>query len=151
MKVDRTQRRRAREVVTAEKERKKDVRAAASVPFLDHFLVKRRTDIRGELDSLIRQIDEQAQLIEKSLTFETLETYRTLVQKFVHIAIHELYEVEEKLSVSKTGKQKALVIVKKINTALEELTSEFLGRQVNLINFMGRIDQIRGLLIDLYS
>jgi hypothetical protein len=73
------------------------------------------------------------------------------VQKFIHIAVHELYSVEEKLSVSQTGKQKSLIIVKKINTALEELTNECLSKQVNLINFMARIDQIRGLLIDLYS
>jgi len=151
MKIERAQRRKPREVIAPGTERGKTERTAAPAPFLDQLLLKRRTDLRGELNSLIAQIDAQAKTIEKSLTFESLEAYRELVQKFIHIAVHELYSVEEKLSVSQTGKQKSLIIVKKINTALEELTNDCLSKQVNLINFMARIDQIRGLLIDLYS
>ena len=115
------------------------------------LLETRRENLREELDALFISIDAQAKEIEKSLTFETLRVYRELVQKFVGIAVNELFEVEEKMTVSPTGKKKSLLLVKKINQELEKLSEEFLDRQRNLIGFLSRLDQIRGLLLDLYS
>ena len=63
------------------------------------LLETRRDNLREELDELFISIDTQAKEIEKSLTFETLRVYRELVQKFVGIAVNELYEVEEKMTV----------------------------------------------------
>ena len=115
------------------------------------LLETRRENLREELDQLLISIDSQAKEIEKSLTFETLRVYRELVRKFVGIAVNEFFEVEEKLSVGPTGKKKSLLLVKKINEELEKLAQDFLDRQKNLIGFLGRLDQIRGLLLDLYS
>jgi hypothetical protein len=114
------------------------------------LLETRRENLREELDELLIGIDAQAKEIERSLTFETLRVYRELVRKFVGLAVNEFFEVEEKLSVGPTGK-KSLLLVKKINEELEKLAQDFLDRQKNLIGFLGRLDQIRGLLLDLYS
>lgn len=119
--------------------------------FQSALLVKRRENLREELDDLIVQIDNQAKELEKSMTFEELGMYKELVRKFISIAVSELYEVEEKLSISPAGKRKSMLIVKKIDTELEKLTSDFLSRQVNMLSFMGRLDEIRGLLMDLYT
>ena len=115
------------------------------------LLETRRSGLREELDNLLISIDEQAKEIEKSLTFEALGVYRDLVRKFIGIAVNELFEVEEKLSVSPTGKKKSLLLVKKIDQELEALTDDFLNRQHNLLGFLARLDQIKGLLLDLYT
>jgi len=41
--------------------------------------------------------------------------------------------------------------VQKIDQALDELGEHFLDRHSNMINFMSRLDYIRGLLLDMYS
>lgn len=107
--------------------------------------------IREELAVLLDEIDKQAQEIEKSLTFETLRVYKELVRKFVSKVVNDLYKVDKKYSVSATGKKKTHVLIKKIDEELERLSDEFLQRQGNLIGFLGRLDQIRGMLLDLYS
>lgn len=127
------------------------VKSKSGSQFNRRLLETQSANIREELNILLVSIDTQAKEIEKSLTFEALGVYRELVQKFVGMAVNELYEVEEKLSVSPTGKKKSLLIVKKINAELEALTEEFMNRQQNLIAFLARLDQIRGLLLDLYS
>lgn len=127
------------------------IKSKSGSQFNRRLLETQSANIREELDKLLVSIDTQAKEIEKSLTFEALGVYRELVQKFVGMAVNELYEVEEKLSVSPTGKKKSLLIVKKINAELEALTEEFMNRQQNLIAFLARLDQIRGLLLDLYS
>ena len=107
--------------------------------------------IRKDLEAILSQIDIQAKEIEKSLTFDTLRSYKELVRKFVGLVVNELYEVEERLSVSATGRKKSMLLVKKIDDELEKLSSDFLGGQSSLINFMARLEDIKGLLLDLYS
>ncbi|MBC7239873.1 MAG: DUF327 family protein, partial [Chloroflexi bacterium] len=42
------------------------------------------------------------------------------------------------------------VIVEKINTALEELTQGVLSKQVDALWLASKLEEIRGLLIDIY-
>jgi uncharacterized protein len=127
------------------------VKAKAESSFEQKLLETRRSGLREELAALFISIDAQAMELEKSLTFESLRVYKEMIQKFVGIAVNELYAVEERLSVSPTGKRKSLLLVKRLDAELEALTDQFLTRQQNLIGFLARIDQIRGLLLDLYS
>lgn len=107
--------------------------------------------IRKEMDALLVQIDVQAREIEHSLTFDTLRSYKELVRKFVSVVVNQLYEVEERLSVSPTGRKKSMILVKKIDSELEKLSEDFLSGQASLINFMARLEDIKGMLLDLYS
>lgn len=114
-------------------------------------MVAQSQAIKKELDDLFDQIESQTKEIEKSLTFESLGTYKTLVRKFVNLIVHDLYKVEEHVSISPSGRKKSLLLVKKIDDALDALGEKFLDRQSNMIAFMARLDDIRGLLMDLYS
>lgn len=107
--------------------------------------------IREELDILLEEIMEQAHVIEKSLTFDSLMSYKDKVKKFVSIVVNELYTVEKKYTVSETGKKKSHTLIKKIDDALDEMSREFLNKQSNLLGFLARLDQIKGMLMDLYS
>ncbi|MEW5946259.1 MAG: YaaR family protein [bacterium] len=151
MKVEKADRRKPRGVSAPGAKTAKAPAKGGRASFRKALLVQRRGDIRAELDALMGKIEAQAREIERTLTFETLNVYSELVRKFVQIAVNELFEVEEELSIGPTGKQKSMILVKKINAELEEMAEEFLNRQANLLSFMGRIDGIRGLLIDLYS
>lgn len=119
--------------------------------FRDKLSETRVSQVRQELDRLLLSIDTQAMEIEKSLTFETLRGYRSLVQKFMNIVLNELYVVEDKSSVTRTGKKQPGILVKQINDELDSLTRDFLDKQENLIGFLQRLGRIRGMLLDLYT
>lgn len=131
-------------------------RAARTAPsqggtFSQNLAETQTAQIREELDILLDEITEQAHVIEKSLTFESLLTYKEKVRKFVNVVVHDLYRVEKKHTVSETGKKKTHTLIKKIDEALEEMSREFLNKQGNLLGFLARLDQIKGMLLDLYS
>jgi uncharacterized protein len=120
-------------------------------PFVQKLMAAQSQAIRRELDDLLDQIDSQTNEIERSLTFESLGVYKELVRKFVSTVVNELYRVEEKISVSPSGRKKSMLLVKKIDQELDEMGEQFLHRQSNMIAFMSRLDEIRGLLLDLYT
>jgi uncharacterized protein len=151
-KISRDRARRSAKTAKAGSGRSSAARSSGREPtFSMKLLETQRENLREELDELLVSIDTQTKEIEKSLTFETIGAYRELVRKFVGIAVNELFEVEEKLSVSPTGKKKSLLLVKRINEELEKMTDDFLKKQNNLLGFLARIDQIRGMLLDLYT
>ncbi len=119
--------------------------------FQDKLYETRRDLIREELDALLSEIDKHAREIEKSLTFDSLTAYKQLIKKFLDIVVNDLYKVEDKLEITSTGRKKSYQLIKKIDTALDEIATEFMQKQSGLIGFMSRIDQIRGMLLDLYS
>lgn len=151
MKIENLPKKRLPHKITEKQGTLKQVTPGTDTSFLSKFLTAQKQTIREELETLMGEIDSQALIIEKTLTFNSLECYKDLVRKFVQIAVNELYEVEEKLSITPSGKHKALTIVKKIDETLEKLASEFLSKHGNLIDFIARLDQIRGLLLDLYT
>jgi uncharacterized protein len=107
--------------------------------------------IREELDTLLEKIDLQAKAIEKSLTFETIREYRELVRKFINVVVNDLFVVQDLSHVSSSGKKKPMLLVKKVDEVLDKMVSDFMGRQSNLLNFLNRMDEIRGMLVDLYN
>ncbi len=48
-------------------------------------------------------------------------------------------------------KQKVFITVEKINEKLEQLTKFILEKQNKNINLLATLDEIRGLLVDLYK
>jgi len=130
---------------------RKVTKSSRPASFSDRLMESRTAKIREELDGLLLMIDKQAKEIEKSLTFESLRAYKELVRKFVQVVVKDLYRVDKKYSVGPTGKKKTHMLVKKVDDALDELTRDFLERQGNLLGFLDRLDQIRGMLLDMYS
>jgi len=154
MKIENTDRDRASRADKKKRTASAQKAAPAARPrssFNEHLMRSSADKIREELALLLTEIDNQALEIEKSLTFETLRVYKELIRKFVGKVVNDLYKVDKKYSVSPTGKKKTHILIKKIDEELERLSDEFLQRQGNLLGFLGRLDQIRGMLLDLYS
>ncbi len=106
---------------------------------------------KQKLNSLLQKIDSQSSELLNSFTLSALKEYKNLIREFIQIAISEIFKVNEKISTSSKGKSKILITVKTINSKLEELTQQFFNKNRDIIEFMAKLDQIRGLLINLYS
>lgn len=99
---------------------------------------------------ILEQIDAQSHELRKTLTREGVKRYCQLVKSFMKEALEQSYEVDEETHWDRYGNRKNYVIVKKINESLEELMDYVLNQEKNRIDLMSKIDEIRGLLLDLY-
>jgi len=103
------------------------------------------------IESISQELDEQAKRFAKSPTLEQLTKYKELVAKFIATAVRRMYQTIRTTGWQGTGRQKIYSIVQKIDEALEQLTQEILAGHVNQIALMAKLDEIRGLVLDLYS
>ncbi len=121
-------------------------------PFFDKLLeVQQVESIKKELDEILLQLDEMGKKFSHNPTMENLKKYKSLVKSFMETVIEKMYKVTENYRYQyKLKRKKIYIIVETVNEKLEKLTKYILDKEKENINLMSTVDDIRGLLLDLY-
>ncbi|HTB22831.1 MAG TPA: YaaR family protein [bacterium] len=126
-------------------------RAGSPPAFAQAFVDASQATLTRALDTIMDELGRQGEKLAASQNFHELDKYKTLVKEFVLKAT----QGAAKLRVVDGGAQgrlgKVHVILQKVDDAMEALTREVLAKQATPIAILARLDQIRGLLLDLYK
>jgi uncharacterized protein len=106
--------------------------------------------LRSELSELIKGVDEHARRLLTSKGRKEFEEYKASVKQFLEKAISGSYRLEEKHGQRQDGKFVVFLMMKKVDEALENLAQLIMAGQQDSMRIVGRLDEIRGLLMDLY-
>ena len=101
-------------------------------------------------DQLLNRVDEAGKKLLNQPSMATLRSYRAAVRDFLKEAIGGSYQMKGESRWDRRGNRRVFCVVQKINQALEELTTAVLEKNAASMTLMAKIDEIRGLLIDLY-
>ncbi len=108
--------------------------------------------LKKTFDELIKDIDEQAKVLERHRTFEELEKYKNLVKSFMEQVIKKIYSVKVSDSSKIMIKRKKIYfLVEQVDAHLEALTRQVLAKQAETMQFLATLEKIKGLLVDMYS
>ena len=103
------------------------------------------------LDRILTELDASGERLSAAQSFEELEKYKGLVREFllkVTQGVGKLHFTDG----GSGGKQaKVHVILQKVDLALDQLAQEVVKRQQGQLRILEKLDQIRGLLLDLYK
>lgn len=105
---------------------------------------------RQACDRILKQIETEAEELKKSLSPEGVKRYRKLVSAFMKEALSQSYELNQENHWDQSGNRKTFVTVKKVNQVLEEMMDAVVNKEKRQIDLVAKLDEIRGLLIDLY-
>lgn len=105
----------------------------------------------GQLQNLLKDIESAGERLSRSRTFKDLSKYKTLVKKFVKEAVDFGMDLKQSHSWNQYGQGRSLKIVETIDEKLVELTEGVLEKEGNSIDLLGKIGEIKGLLINLYT
>ncbi|PLT32628.1 YaaR family protein [Bacillus sp. V5-8f] len=103
------------------------------------------------LTKLLGDIHGAGERLSKSRTFKDLAKYKTLVKRFVREAVDFGMDLKQSQSWNAYGQSRPLKIVETIDEKLVELTEEILDNEKSSIDILGKIGEIKGLLINLYT
>jgi uncharacterized protein YaaR (DUF327 family) len=102
------------------------------------------------LDLVLQELDASGERLAAAQSFEELERYKQLVKEFLQKVTQGLGKLH--FSDGGQGKQaKVHVILQKVDLELGRLADEVVKRQAGQLRILERLDQIRGLLLDLYK
>ncbi len=122
--------------------------------FNKHFSSQLK-ELRGQsatekLNNLLSDIDKQGQKLGSKLYIGDLVKYKKLVKEFLDTAVKNAYEFSKESFLDRRGRHRVFSMVKSIDKELESLTKQFLQEEKDSIKILKKIDDIRGMLIDIF-
>ncbi len=103
-----------------------------------------------QMTQLLNKIDRQGQRLLKSQTLSDLREYKQLVKRFVKETVEFGMNLKKSRSWNGHGNLETMHLVEQIDKELMALTDELVSREGKSIDILGRIGEIKGLLVNLY-
>jgi len=112
------------------------------------------TDLSKEMHSarlveMKQSIDEQGTRLADRVDVKEFEKYRRLIREFLDEIVSNGYTFSREDAYASRGKHRYIATVRIVDEKLDELGKEVMKEQADKIEVLSRIDDIRGLLLDL--
>ncbi len=102
-----------------------------------------------ELKKKAMEIEQQGKRLASHIDISELKAYKKLVMEFLNEAVRGFSRVSKDSFLDRRGRHRVFATIKVGNEKLDELTKEVLKSEKNNLAILGRIEDIRGLILDL--
>jgi hypothetical protein len=106
-------------------------------------------DLQERLNSLMEDITTQGEKIAEHMDVRDMKRYRELVKDFMNEVVNRSHKFSRENFLDRRGRHRVYGIVKLVDKNLDELASELVKDEKDHIAILGRVDEIRGLLLDI--
>ena len=100
-----------------------------------------------QLKQLIDDIKKKGNRLVVTKTYIDVVNYKKMIKEYLESVLKYMYETKKDISFWQT---QYFITVNTIDGKLEELTSAFLNGEMENINIAATVDEIQGLVVDIY-
>jgi uncharacterized protein YaaR (DUF327 family) len=101
------------------------------------------------LKNLAKNIFEQGEKLSQKIDVRELKIYKTLITEFLGNLLGNENRFSKNSKLDRRGRHKVYITINKINEELENITNDVLSSQSDNIKILKRIEDIRGLILDI--
>lgn len=105
---------------------------------------------KERLNLLLERIDKQAERFSKNVDIKELLAYKKLVSEFLKEVVDSMVKFSKENFLDRRGRHRIYAIIKKVDREMEELTEEVLKKEKDNLKILKKLDDIRGLILDIY-
>jgi len=112
----------------------------------------RDAEDRGVMDRLRAKADEifnQGQKLSDKVDIRELRVYKKLISDFLDEAVGNSRKFSKQSFLDRRGRHKVYAVIKKVNDELDDLTREVLQGEKDHIKILKKLDDIKGLILDI--
>lgn len=106
---------------------------------------------RLELQSFLGRLETQGKKLAHSLSIRDLKDFQDMVKSFLRSTFGQSRKMQEETSWDYQGRPKVMARIGKIDQVLDELGKQLLEEQSEPLEILTKIDEIRGMIIDLFA
>lgn len=106
-------------------------------------------DLQDRLHSLMEDISSQGEKIADHMDIKDMKRYRELVKDFMNEVVNRSHKFSRENFLDRRGRHRVYGIVKLVDKNLDELASELVKDEKDHIAILGKVGEIRGLLLDI--
>ena len=106
---------------------------------------------RVELHSFLKRLGTQGKKLSETLSLRDLKDFRDMVKSFLRSTFGQSRKMKDESSYDSHGRPKVMARIDKIDHMLDELGKQLLDQQAKPLEVLTKIDEIRGLIVDLFA
>ncbi len=127
----------------------KKVNTGRNADFQNQLVRAEDSNYEQHLEKLIRSIISQGEVLAKRVDIRELKVYKRMISEFLELALGNSKKFSKKSMLDRRGRRKVYAIIKNINSELDQLTEDVLNGEKDSIGLLKRLDDIRGLILDM--
>ena len=109
------------------------------------------TELAERLNTLMGEITEQGEKIKKRRDIQDMRRYRSLIKDFMNEVVNRSHKFSRENFLDKRGRHRVYGMVRLVDEKLDEIASELIKDEQDMLLIMNNIDEIRGLLLDIFT
>ncbi len=109
------------------------------------------SDLKAQLMSMMEEITMQGDRISKKMDIRDMRKYRTLIKGFMNEVVTRSHKFSRENFLDRRGRHRVYGIIKQVDDTLDELARELVKDEKDHIAILGKIGEIRGLLLDIFT
>lgn len=126
------------------------VRPGRGADFQNQLVKAENTNYEQHLEKLVNDIVRQGETLAKRIDVRELRIYKGLISEFLELALGNSKKFSKRNLLDRRGRHKVFAIVRNINEELDLLTQDVMSGEKDNIGLLKKLDDIRGLILDLF-
>lgn len=108
-------------------------------------------ELAQRLNTLMDDITMQGKKIAKHMDVRDMKHYRELIHDFMNEIVTRSHKFSRENFLDKRGRHRVYGMIRLVDETLDELASELLKDEKDHLMILSRIDEIRGILLDIFT
>ena len=118
------------------------------------FTLMSRIDDEGlqeRLNVMFQDITMQGKKISKHMDVRDMKRYRTLIKDFLNEVVNRSHKFSRENFLDRRGRHRVYGIIRLIDENLDSLAEELMKEEKDHLAILGKIDEIKGMLLDIFT
>ncbi len=106
-------------------------------------------DLQQKLTNLMNDISVQGKLLTQHMDIRDMKRYRSLVKEFLNEVVNRSHKFSRENFLDRRGRHRVYGMIKLVDEKMDELATALVQDEKDHIDILNRVDEIRGLLLDI--
>jgi uncharacterized protein YaaR (DUF327 family) len=109
------------------------------------------SELQTKLKGLLEEITAQGENIKKRRDIKEMKKYREMIKEFMNEITTRSHKFSRENFLDRRGRHRVYGMIRQVNSNLDELAAALLSEEQDSITILSKIDEIRGLLLDILA
>ena len=107
--------------------------------------------LKERLSVMMEEITMQGKKLGKRMDVRDMKQYRRLIKEFMNEIVNRSHKFSRENFLDRRGRHRVYGMIKRVDAALDELAGELIKEEKDAIAILNKVDEIRGLLLDILT
>lgn len=107
--------------------------------------------LQARVEALLTDITVQGERIAQHMDIRDLKRYRGLIKDFLNEVVYRSHKFSRENFLDRRGRHRVYGIIRLIDENLDALAEELVADEKDHLSILGRIGEIKGLLLDIFT